>query len=141
MSSIRRQLRRRPGRPVLLATLTGSQLELVRLVSRRPGVSVADAAGELRLAPNTVSTLVTQLVEAGHLRRRANPGDRRVAHLELTDATRHKVESWRDRRALALSRAMAGLPVAERQQLAGALPVLTHLDEVLRLSARHEEEG
>jgi DNA-binding MarR family transcriptional regulator len=139
MASIRRRLRRRPGRPVLLATLTGSQLELVRLVRRQPGVSVADAADELRLAPNTVSTLVTQLVEAGHLRRRPDPDDRRVARLELSPATRRKVESWRDRRALALSRAMVSLPVAERRQVAAALPALARLDEALYLMAPDEE--
>ncbi|HEY1635005.1 MAG TPA: winged helix-turn-helix transcriptional regulator, partial [Acidimicrobiales bacterium] len=61
IASIRRAGRRQAGRPVELSSLTGAQLELLRLVRRRPGVSIADAAQELRLAPNTVSTLVRQL--------------------------------------------------------------------------------
>jgi len=140
-SSIRRRLRRQSGRPVLLATMTGSQLELVRLVRRRPGIAVAEAAADLHLAPNTVSTLVTQLVEAGHLDRSADPDDRRIARLELTPATRRKVESWRDRRALAVSRAVASLPAADRRHLAAALPALERLDEALRLMALDEGEG
>ena len=41
MASIRRSGRLLARRPVELSTLTGAQLELVRLVRRRPGVSVA----------------------------------------------------------------------------------------------------
>jgi hypothetical protein len=38
----------------------GPQVELVRVVRRLPGVSVADAAAELRPAPNTVSTCLAR---------------------------------------------------------------------------------
>ena len=41
------------------------RVELLRLVADRPGISVADAARELRLAPNTVSTLVGRLAGQG----------------------------------------------------------------------------
>ena len=58
MASIRRSGRLVASRPVELSALTGSQVDLVRLVRRRPGVSVTEAAAELRLAANTVSTLV-----------------------------------------------------------------------------------
>jgi hypothetical protein len=48
VSAIRRAARRRVGRPVELSVLTGAQLELVRLLRREPGVSIADAAARLR---------------------------------------------------------------------------------------------
>ena len=70
LSAVRRAVRRRADRPVELLALTGAQLELVRLLRREPGVSIADAAGRLRVAPNTVSTLVRQLADAGVLERR-----------------------------------------------------------------------
>jgi len=35
------------------------------VVGRHPGMSVTEAAHELGLAPNSVSTMVTQLVAAG----------------------------------------------------------------------------
>ena len=69
IASLRRVSRRSARRPTELFSLTGSQLELVRLVRRKPDVSVAEAASELRLAPNTVSTLVRQLADVGILSR------------------------------------------------------------------------
>jgi DNA-binding MarR family transcriptional regulator len=129
--SLRRALRHEVGRPAGLSSLSGAQLELARLVARRPAVSVADAARELRVAPNTVSTLVRQLTEAGVLIRRADTGDRRVARLELVPSVRESVESWRDRRAVALAAAVEQLSDEERHALEASIEVLSRLaDEV-----------
>src|SRR6204780_1667961 len=85
MGAIRRSGRRHAGRPAELSQLTGSQLELVRLLRRRPGISVNQVAEELNLAPNTVSTLVRQLVDAGFVVRRRQEAARRVARLDLAE--------------------------------------------------------
>src|SRR5579871_2755658 len=50
VARIRRTIRRRAERPGVFSKLTGSQLELIRAVQRRPGTSVAEAAVDLRLA-------------------------------------------------------------------------------------------
>jgi DNA-binding MarR family transcriptional regulator len=134
-ASMRRSGRRYGRRPTELATLSGAQLELVRLVRRRPGVSVADAAADLRLAANTVSTLVRQLTAAGLLVRNVDERDRRVARLELTAEMADKVGAWRDRRMTALASAMGRLTPHDQQRLAAALPVLAQLAEQL-----HEED-
>ena len=131
LSSIRRALRRYSGRPVELSSLTGAQLELVRLLRRRPGTSIADAALELRVAPNTVSTLVRQLGEAGVVARAVDRDDRRVARLRLTPAIARKVDAWRDRRFEALGAALVELPRDDRRRLAEALPALVRLAEAL----------
>lgn len=131
LASIRRSARRRAGRPAEFSALTGAQLELVRLVRRNPGLSVADAAQELRLAANTVSTLVRQVCELGLLRRSVDESDRRVARLDLPADVRRKVDAWRDRRVVLVGEAIAGLSPRERQQLAKALPALAHVAEVL----------
>ncbi|HXY81313.1 MAG TPA: MarR family transcriptional regulator [Gaiellaceae bacterium] len=127
MASIRRSGRLSAGRPVELSALTGSQVDLVRLVRRRPGISVTEAAEELRLAANTVSTLVRQLTDAGLLIRSANDSDRRVARLELTAGMKRKADAFRDRRVALLSAAMAQLSLADQRRLAGALEVLGRL--------------
>ena len=127
MASIRRSGRLVAGRPVELSALTGSQVDLVRLVRRRPGVSVTQAAEELRLAANTVSTLVRQLTDAGLLMRTADDSDRRVARLELTAAMQRKVDALRDRRVAMLTAAMAQLSPADQRRLVGALGVLGRL--------------
>ncbi|HTZ10373.1 MAG TPA: MarR family transcriptional regulator [Acidimicrobiales bacterium] len=127
LAGVRRSARRLAGRPAELSPLTGAQLELVKLLRRRPDVAVAEAAEELNLAANTVSTLVGQLVEAGLVRRRADPADRRVARLDLTPHMRRKVDAWRDTRVVALGGALARLSTRERRCVELALPVLERL--------------
>ena len=124
---LRRRARRVAGRPWPMESLSNAQVELVRLVRRRPGVSVAEAADELGLAANTVSTLVRQLTEAGLVRRTADADDRRVARLRLTAPAQRRVEHWRDRRAGLVTEAMAALSVADRRALERAIPVMAKL--------------
>lgn len=131
IASIRRAGRRQAGRPVELSSLTGAQLELLRLVRRRPGVSIADAAQELRLAPNTVSTLVRQLTERGLMLRRVHDTDRRVARLELSADIRRKVDAWRDRRVVGLGESIGRLSPEDQRSMVAALPLLARLAEHL----------
>ena len=125
--ALRRALRRRSERPEELSRLTGAQLELVRLLRRRPGTSVGDAAAELGLAPNTVSRLVGSLTREGVVVRTVDDADRRAARLELAAAVRHRVEAWRDRRTEALRSALDELDPASRRQIVDALPALDRL--------------
>jgi DNA-binding MarR family transcriptional regulator len=138
MASIRRSGRRNSERPSELWSLTGAQIELVRLVRRSPGISIADAARQLRLAPNTISTLVRQLCDRGLLHRRVDASDRRVGRLDLSTAIRRKVDDWRDRRVVALSEAMGRLSRKDQRVLVEALPMLAVLAEHLE---REEPEG
>ncbi|HEV7654461.1 MAG TPA: MarR family transcriptional regulator [Mycobacteriales bacterium] len=121
---LRRHARKIGERPFPNDGPTTAQLELIRLVRRTPGLSVADAAAELGVAPNTVSTLVRQLTGSGVLERHRDAADGRVARLQLTPETRRRVEQWRDRRTAVTARAIAGLSPADRAALERALPVL-----------------
>jgi DNA-binding MarR family transcriptional regulator len=127
MASIRRSGRLVAARPAELSALTGAQLDLVRLVRRRPGISVGEAAEELRLAANTVSTLVRQLVDAGLLLRTADASDRRIARLALTPDTQRAVGAFRDRRLALIADAVNALPADDRQRLADAVALLGRL--------------
>lgn len=129
---MRRHLRRVAGRPWPLSSLTASQTEVLRLVHRVPEVSVAEAAAELGLAANTVSTLVGQLTVRGLLRRVPDERDRRVARLTLTDLARRQIDAWRDRRAAVVAGVLDGMDPAELEELRAALPVLTMIAERLR---------
>lgn len=131
VGAFRRALRAASG-PALPGTpLTGAQAGLVRLVRRTPGVSVAAAAAELRLAANTVSTLVGQLTAAGVLVRTADLDDRRVARLELTEPAARQLRSWRDGRQQALVAALDRLPATRRRALTRALPALSELADLV----------
>jgi DNA-binding MarR family transcriptional regulator len=132
MASIRRSGRLLARRPGELSGLTDAQLDLVRLVLRRPGASVTQAAEDLSLAPNTVSTLVRQLTEQHVVVRTVDPDDRRVARLALTPRMARELDDFRDRRVAMLAAALADCPPAERQLLDRATRVLDRVAEGLR---------
>ena len=124
MGAIRRSGRRRAGRPEELSQLTGSQLELVRLVRRRPGISVNQVAEELHLAPNTVSTLVRQLVDPGLVVRRCQTGRPAGGPARPGGDLGRKMGAFRDRRMAVLVEAMHALPVADQRRLRSTVGVL-----------------
>ena len=113
--------------------LTTAQIELLRLVDRHPKLTVAAAAAELHLAPNTVSTLVGQLSRLGLLDRAYDTTDRRVIHLDVTEASRRRLTGWRRRRLNAVTRAMSSLDPADRDRIAATISSLEHLGDVLEL--------
>ncbi|HVW17174.1 MAG TPA: MarR family transcriptional regulator [Solirubrobacteraceae bacterium] len=119
VADLRRGLRRQVAAPSLRSELTGAQAELLRLVRREPGISVGDAAARLRLAANTVSTLVRQLAGMGLLQRTSDPGDRRVGRLALTAQAAERLRAWRDARAEAMAAALERLDAADRDALGG----------------------
>lgn len=135
VGTLRRQVRRTSGRPWPASTLTGAQLDLLRVVRARPGLAVAEAADALGVAANTVSTLVGQLAAAGLLSREADSADRRIARLTLTPSAQHRVAVWRDRRAAVVGGAVAQLPPVDARALAAALPALQQLCERMRVVA------
>ena len=112
--------------------LTTAQVELLRLVDSHPRLTVATAASELHLAANTVSTLVGQLSRMGLLDRSYDTSDRRVVHLDLTEASRTRMSGWRRRRLTAVTKAVNTLSPVERDNLAAAISALEHLGEALK---------
>ncbi len=141
IGSLRRRVRRAAQAEWPLAGLTGAQAELLRLLRRRPGVSVAAAAAELDLAPNSVSTLVGRLASAGLVQRVPAEHDRRVARLHLTPQAAATLERWRDRRLHALAAAVTALSEADRAQLRAALPLLGRLGELTTPAAGGPRTG
>jgi len=132
---LRRHAQRLGGGPFPAEPLSGAQVELVRLVRRHPGLSVAEAAAVLALAPNTVSTLVGQLVAADVMTRESDLQDRRVARLTLTPSAQERVVRWRDRRASATAEAIAELDASDRATLVRAIPLIARLASSLGVAA------
>ncbi len=134
ISAIRRIARRAARLAWQDEPLPPAQSELLRLAASRPGISVADAAHELRLAPNTVSTLVGRLTAAGLLDRARAVSDGRSVRLSVTEKARQRIAGWRDLRAELGARALDQLSARDRETLAGSLPAL------LRFAAQLEED-
>ncbi len=82
ISVLRRAARRAARQAWARQPLPPAQSELLRLAAARPGITVADAAHELRLAPNTVSTLVGRLTGAGLLCRERSAQVRLAERME-----------------------------------------------------------
>ena len=95
---------------------------------------MADAARELRLAPNTVSTLVGRLTAAGLLDRTRAPSDGRSVRLTVTAAGPSASPSGATCGPSWPAGPGPADPAADRQALADAVPAL------LRLAAQLEED-
>jgi DNA-binding MarR family transcriptional regulator len=127
----RRQVRRSAG-PAIGTGLPESQAELLRLIGRRPGISVRQAAVELGLAPNTASTLVSRLSADGLLLRTVDPDDRRVGRLRLTESSQRIADESRAARRVALAAALNRLDAGAIDRLTEGLAVLATLTDLLR---------
>jgi DNA-binding MarR family transcriptional regulator len=128
----RRQLRRSGARGFESRRLTESQAELLRLVGRRPGISVSAAAAGLGLVPNTASTLVSKLVSDGLLVRTVDAADRRVCRLRLTESAQQVVDASRTTRRALLSEVLGELDDRQITALAGGLEVLDNMTRIMQ---------
>ena len=131
----RRQLRRSTGRGFDAAGLTESQSELLRLVGRRAGISVREAATELGLVPNTASTLVSKLASDGLLIRTVDTDDRRVGRLRLTYSAQRIADESRAARRAALSAVLDELDAGQIERLTRGLEILAEMTRRM-----HEKE-
>nr|WP_229400017.1 MarR family winged helix-turn-helix transcriptional regulator [Micromonospora okii] len=120
---LRRSTALRANRPLL----PEAQVELLLVVRAHPDVTVKEAARRLGTAPNTVSTLVGDLVDAGLLGRERDPDDRRLVRLRLTDAACRRMADHERHRAELLAAALTALDPAARRALQVALPHLAHV--------------
>jgi DNA-binding MarR family transcriptional regulator len=115
--------------------ITQSESELLRLLDRRPGIRVHDAASELGIASNSVSTLVKQLTRAGMLERTADPLDGRAACLRLTATAAEWVAQLGNAREQTLEHALESLDQHDREQLEAALPAMKRLSKAIATPA------
>ncbi|MFJ3196454.1 MarR family winged helix-turn-helix transcriptional regulator [Streptomyces griseoviridis] len=128
---VQRLLRRRL-RPQVAPQLRGAEIELLRLVVAQPGIGISDAAKDLHLASNSVSTLVNQLSGQGYLSRERDPADRRAARLLPTQAAEARLDEWRRRRTELVRGTVSRLDEADRDALRAAIPALRNLADQLR---------
>jgi DNA-binding MarR family transcriptional regulator len=128
-AALRRLVRRQivPPEPVSEPRLRGGQVELLRVVEQEPGIGVAAAAKVLRMAANSVSTLVNQLTDAGLLVRETDEQDRRAIRLHLTEAAVIRLDAFRRAKARLVGAGVAKLSLADRAAIARALPALRAL--------------
>jgi len=134
LARIGRGLRYRTRAAREALNVTHSEADLLRLLGRKPGIRVHDAATELGIASNSVSTLVKQLSRQGLLTRCADPQDGRVAQLRLTSEAEAWVTQVGNAREEALGRGLETLSPQDREHLQAAMPAMLHLSRALSRS-------
>jgi DNA-binding MarR family transcriptional regulator len=134
LAGVQRLVRRRLRVGLTTPPLRGAQVALLRLVAAQPGIRVSEAAKQLYLAGNSVSTLVNQLTRAGYLLRETDPDDRRSALLLPTPAAESRLRDWEARRSALIRAQVERLSEEDQAALAAALPALRRLARNL-----HEE--
>ncbi|MEV1289906.1 MarR family winged helix-turn-helix transcriptional regulator [Micromonospora sp. NPDC049679] len=125
--AVARVARRAVRRHAALPPLPEAQVQVLRAVEANPGIGTGAVAERLQLVPNTVSTIVGELVQAGLLSRERAAGDRRVGRLSLTPAAEDALRLWGAARDEVISAALRRLDDADRRAIAQALPAMRRL--------------
>ena len=120
-----------PGADSTRRDCTEAQAELLRLVGRRPDISVREAAAELGLVPNTASTLVSKLASDGLISRAVDAGDRRVGRLRLTVSAQQVADMSRAAGRAALTEVLDELDDDQIDALTRGLSVMAEMTRKL----------
>jgi DNA-binding MarR family transcriptional regulator len=122
IARVSRRLRRHE-----LAGLTPTQLSALATVESAGPLRLGDLAAAERIAPSTLTRLVTVLEERGYVQRCAVPGDARASTLSVTPPGRAALERIRRETTVVLADSLLTLPANQLAALAAALPALERL--------------
>lgn len=117
-------------------TMPMAQVEILQRLSEEPGLGVSELAQRQRLATNTVSTLIHQMVHVGLVTRAPDRADRRAVVLRLTGLGRTNLAGWRRANHERVTAALEQLTAGERRSITAALPALVALSERLEQGER-----
>jgi DNA-binding MarR family transcriptional regulator len=115
-----------------LADLTPTQLSALATVAREGPLRLGDLAAAERIAPSTLTRLVSALEERGYVQRAAVPGDARAWLISATERGTAMLERIRQETTSLLADDLARLPADQLAALAAALPALEGLSGARR---------
>jgi len=124
IARVSRRLRRHE-----LAGLTPTQLSALATVESAGPLRLGDLAAAERIAPSTLTRLVTALEELGYVERCAVPGDARASTLSISPYGHAALERIRQETTVVLADSLRTLPPDQLSALAAALPALERLAE------------
>jgi len=121
--------------------LTIPQLRALGFMARRPGCTMGELAESLGIRQNAATGLADRLVQHGLLEREADPEDRRLVRLRLTERGDHAREACRSERRRRVEEALRRLSAAQQGQIAAALLLLCQALDIAEPSARQRGGG
>jgi len=110
-----------------LAGLTATQLSALATVDRSGPLRLGDLAAAERIAPSTLTRLVSVLEDRGYVERSAVPGDARAWTLVVTRRGHEVLDRIRQENTLVLADSLLTLSPDQRAARAAALPALEQL--------------
>lgn len=131
VSRLRRALRFSVRSEFAWERLPMAQVELLHRLTEEPGLRVSDLAERHRLATNTVSNLIQQMVTTGLVQRQPDPKDRRAVVLIATALGRDSLHGWMAANTRRLGAALAAVSAEDRAAILATMPALTRLVEAL----------
>lgn len=131
IARLRRAMRRAARASDPGNALSVAQLELLSCLAERPGARPSELARLLRLAPNSVTTLVNGLRARNLITRASGGPDRRTVSLTLTPTGEQAVRQWHMTNAAILRNALAEVHPAWQHLLTAALPALRELIDAI----------
>jgi DNA-binding MarR family transcriptional regulator len=134
LTRLRRALRASVRGEFPWESLPMAQVELLQRLAEEPDRRIGELAERHRLATNTVSTLIQQMVEAALVERRPDPRDRRAVTVRLTADGLRRLDAWRAAHERRLAAAMTEMASADRGV------IITATGALARLAARLEAE-
>lgn len=99
------------------------------VIDRDEAPRLRDLADSLRIAPRSVTDVVDALESKGHVRREADPGDRRASVVIATDEGRRVRAAVHAARRRSMGDRMGALNPQQRTALADALAALEDEDQ------------
>ena len=110
-----------------LAGLTPTQLAALATVEQTGPLRLGDLAAAERIAPSTLTRLVSALEEHGYVQRCAVPGDARAWTLVVTTRGHEVLDRIRQENTILLADSLLTLSPDQLAALAAALPALEQL--------------
>jgi DNA-binding MarR family transcriptional regulator len=120
-------------------TLPMAQVEILQRLSEEPGLRVSELAQRHRLATNTVSTLIQQMVVTDLVTRVADKGDRRAVSLHLTELGQARLTGWLRSNQQRITAALEHLAPEHRGAIREALTALAELANCLEQTDRSSQ--
>lgn len=114
-----------------LAGLTPTKLSALATVGRHGPLRLGDLAAAERIAPSTLTRLVSSLAEAGYVERSAVPDDARASMVSITETGRTVLSQISQESTTLLQQSLRTLTSEQRAALAAALPALEQLAEMI----------
>ncbi|TYB68964.1 MarR family transcriptional regulator [Nonomuraea sp. PA05] len=132
LRDVSRAVRRGAARERDVEPLPATEVELLRIIVHRPGVSPGRLAVETGMKPSNVSAALRHLSELGLVVRESDPDDRRAARLRPTAKALENARLIEEGRARFLDETLARLSDEHQEALVRAVPALRALERALR---------